>query len=154
MVAGGSSVSEKDANFAYLAGKLLVREGFAILCGGRGGVMEYVAKGAREEGGFVVCVLPGLRSTTPPNKYCNVSIFTGMGQARNVILVVSSCAVLAIGGKWGTLSEIALARKHEVPVITLHSWNLGDESVITARDPYEAVRLVKKHARLSKGWEL
>ena len=94
-----------------------------MLCGGRGGVMERVASGSRDGGGETVGILPGRSAAdSAPNKSIDLAIFTGLGQARNQVLVLSAKAVIAVGGGWGTLSEIALALKHRIPVVLLESW--------------------------------
>lgn len=111
--------------------------------------MEAACLGAREEGGSTVGVLPGSSARgTPPNPYVETAVFTGLGQARNLVLVLSVDAVVAIGGSWGTLSEIALAKKHERPVVLLDSWELvapeGTDAKVpeVTRDVAEASRRV------------
>ncbi len=91
-----------------------------MLCGGRSGVMEHAARGAAEAGGQAVGILPGRNAReSPPNPHLSLALFTGLGQARNQVLVLSAGAVIAIGGGWGTVSEIALASKHGIPVVAL-----------------------------------
>ena len=125
-VVGGSYCDGGLAARAREVGRHLAEAGAVILCGGRGGVMEAVSDGAKRAGGVVVGVLPGFDpAASPPNRHLSAALFTGMGQARNQILVLSAGAVIAIGGGWGTLSEIALALKHGVPVVTLDSWELS-----------------------------
>jgi uncharacterized protein (TIGR00725 family) len=87
--------------------------------------MEAAAEGATGAGGFTVGILPGAdASESPPNPHIQLPLYTGMGQARNLVLVLSADAVIAVEGGWGTLSEIALAAKHQRPLILLGSWNL------------------------------
>jgi len=86
--------------------------------------MERAASGALAAGGQTVGILPGTsEKESPPNPSIQIPIFTGLGQARNLVLVLSGQAVIAVGGSWGTLSEIALAIKHRIPVVSLSSWN-------------------------------
>lgn len=110
--------------------------------------MHAAAKGARSEGGVTVGVLPGNGpADSPPNEQIEIPLFTGMGQARNVILALSADAMIAIGGEWGTLSEIALAMKHHRPVVLLDSWRLGHPGdgnaplPVRADSPHRAVAL-------------
>lgn len=110
--------------------------------------MAAVAAGVREGGGLAVGVLPGVDATSsPPAPGVGVRIFTGMGQARNLVLVLSADAVIAVGGGWGTLSEVAMALKHGIPVVSLESWNPrrpggAEEPLLhTASRPEEAVKL-------------
>jgi uncharacterized protein (TIGR00725 family) len=101
----------------------MARRGCVLLCGGRGGIMERAAAGAKDGGGRTVGVLPGRSAReSPPNESIELPLFTGLGQARNLVLVLSSQAIIAIDGGWGTLSEIAHAIKHGVPVVLLESW--------------------------------
>ena len=104
-------------------GRLLAQAGAVLFCGGLGGVMEGACRGAREAGGFTVGILPGMDAGAA-NPYVDLPIATGMGQARNVVLVLSGQAVIAIAGWAGTLSEIALALKSGRPVVGLGTWRL------------------------------
>lgn len=123
-VVGGASCTPETGQLAYDVGLEVADRGGILLCGGRQGVMERAAAGARQGGAQTVGILPG-RSTTdsPPNESIQLPIFTGLGQARNLVLVLSADAVIAVGGGWGTLSEISLAIKHDVPVVLLESWD-------------------------------
>lgn len=151
-VIGGATCDRETSQLAYDLGARLASAGAALICGGRGGVMAAASLGAHEQGGLTVGVLPGADGdTSPPNPSVNVRLFTGMGQARNLVVVLSAAAVVAVGGGWGTLSEIALALKHRIPVITLRSWSLdpptGPEPLLfTANSAEEAVRLALAHA--------
>ena len=108
--------------------------------------MEAASRGAHEEGGITVGILPGT-DTRDANPWVEIPIATGLGQARNVIVVTAAHAVVAVGGEYGTLSEIAHALKTGKPVIGLHTWELAkefaerDENVIAAYSPAEAVNL-------------
>jgi hypothetical protein len=125
-VCGPSRCTEAEAAQARTVGELLAARGATVLCGGGGGVMAAVAAGARAAGGLVIGVLPGAdRSGATPD--LSAAVVTNMGQARNTIIVQSADAVIAIGGSWGTLSEVALAmRRGGVPVVSLGGWRLLD----------------------------
>jgi len=126
-VFGSGSVKPGDEEWqaGLETGKALAQKGFLVLTGGLGGIMEAACRGAKEAGGATVGILPGTRETTPANAYVDIPIYTGMGEARNVINVKSCSAAIAIGGEYGTLSEIALALKGNCPVILLESWTFG-----------------------------
>lgn len=135
-------------------GRSLATAGATLLTGGRGGVMEAAGAGASAAGGRVVGILPGAdRAASPPNPHVQAAVFTGMGQARNQILVLSADAVIAVGGGWGTLSEIALALKQGRDVVSLESWTPSrpDSSVEprlhVASDPRGAVAKALRAAR-------
>ncbi len=110
--------------------------------------MAAASAGAREAGGLVIGILPGAGpAESLPNEHVTVPLYTGLGQARNVIVVLSAAAVIAIAGSWGTLSEIALARRHGRPVVLLDSWRPAppeggsDPRLVEAKSAEEAVRL-------------
>lgn len=125
-VVGAASCDERSAALAHAVGEEAARAGAVILTGGRGGVMAAASVGAAAAGGLVVGVLPGTGSSdSPPNEAVEVVLFTGLGQARNQVLVLSADAVIAIGGGWGTLSEIAMALKYGRPVVLVDSWRLA-----------------------------
>lgn len=144
---GGASCDPTTERLAYEVGTLLARAETILICGGRGGVMEAASRGARDHDGLTVGILPGPDAqASAPNEAIQVRLFTGMGQARNLSVVLSAAAVIAVGGGWGTLSEIALALKHRIPVICLRSWNLDpptgpDPLLFSADSPREAVSL-------------
>jgi uncharacterized protein (TIGR00725 family) len=120
------------------AGRLLATRGWVVVTGGLGGVMAAVASGVAEEGGTAVAILPGEdRSAASPGH--TVVLPTGMGEMRNALVVRSADAVLAIGGSWGTLSEIALAARTGVPVFAVASWDLPGREVVTCASVEEAV---------------
>ena len=106
------------------------------MTGGRGGVMEAASKGAREAGGTTLGILPDA-DRSQANPWLTVAVPTGMGEARNALVVRAADGVIAVGGEWGTLSEIALARKTGKPVVALTSWEL--EGVEQFETPAEAV---------------
>ncbi len=137
-VVGGGDCSPKVREQAQELGRLLAERGHILICGGLGGVMEAVAHGARTAGGLVVGVLPGEKIDANP--CISIAIATGMGHARNVIIVKSADAVIALPGEHGALSEIALALKMKKRVISLQSWDIP--GTIKAETPEEAVKLL------------
>ena len=108
-VIGGEACGPEALETAEKVGREIARRGATLVCGGRGGVMEAACRGAREAGGHTIGIMPGRgHEDSPPNPYVEFPIFTGMGFARNVMVVLSGDAVIAIDGSYGTLSEIAL----------------------------------------------
>ncbi len=122
-VIGGSSCSEEEKKTAFEVGSEIARNESVLVCGGGSGVMEAAAEGARSAGGTALGVLPGGR-TSEGNRHLTFAIATGLGEARNAIITRTADAVIAIGGEYGTLSEIALALKMGKPTIGLNSWVL------------------------------
>jgi len=118
-VIGGSWCSSEEEEWAVAVGRLLAERGAVLLCGGLGGVMEAAARGAQQGGGLTVGLLPGA-DPAEANPYIEVPLATGMGEMRNALIVRAAQAVIAIGGGWGTLSEIALAQRIKTPVVGLH----------------------------------
>jgi uncharacterized protein (TIGR00725 family) len=118
-------------------GKLVAEGGGIVVCGGLSGVMEAAAHGATEAGGTAVGILPD-EDRRRQNSYLTFSVATGTGQARNLAVVCSGDVVIAVGGEYGTLSEIGLARKVGRPVVVLAGWDLGDH-VTVAPSPLAAV---------------
>jgi hypothetical protein len=142
-VIGGSQPSSKESRLAEAVGHELAKQGAVLVCGGLGGVMEAACKGARSEDGVTVGILPG-DSRDTANPYVQIPIVTGMGYARNVAVVKSAQAVIAIGGNYGTLSEISYALANGIPVIGLNTWSLSkngkqDNSITIVKSPAEAV---------------
>jgi len=129
-VFGAGNIEETAAEYqlAFAVGNQLARKGFIVLTGGLGGTMSAASKGAKEAGGITVGILPGTSKTSPANRYVDIAIYTGMGEARNVINVKSCLAAIAIGGEYGTLSEIGLALKGGCPLVLLNSWSLTPHS--------------------------
>ncbi|GMU67489.1 MAG: hypothetical protein AMXMBFR36_37630 [Acidobacteriota bacterium] len=153
-VVGAATCDEATLEMAREAGERIAEAGATLICGGRGGVMAAACAGARAKGGRTVGILPGRdENASAPNENLDVVLFTGLEQARNQILVLSSAAVVAVGGGWGTLSEIALALKFRVPVVALKGWNLrrpdglSDPLLSHARTPADAVALALAGAR-------
>jgi hypothetical protein len=142
-VIGGSECSKEEAKLAEVVGRELARQGAILVCGGLGGIMEAACRGASSEGGITIGILPG-DSRQAANPYVQIPIVTSMGYARNVVVVKSAQAVIAIGGSYGTLSEISHALQSNIPVIGLNTWALSkndrpDNSIIPVQNPTEAV---------------
>jgi uncharacterized protein (TIGR00725 family) len=151
-VIGGYPCSADEARMAEEVGRGLARRGAVLICGGEGGVMEAACKGAKSEGGITVGILPG-DSRRSANPYVMIPIVTSIGSARNIIVVKSAQAVIAIGGGYGTLSEISFALKSGIPVIGLNTWafsrnNQPDSSIIPTEDPVAAVDMAIEMAAL------
>jgi hypothetical protein len=139
-VIGAGSCDDATARKAETVGRLLARRGAVLVCGGMGGVMEAAARGAREEGGITVGVLP-VADPEGGNPHLSVRIATGFGHGRNLLIPQSCRGVIAIAGGYGTLSEIALARKIGIPIVGISTWSL-DGSFPVVEGPEEAVELL------------
>ncbi len=142
-VIGGAEPSPQEAIMAEEAGREIARHGAILICGGLGGVMEAACKGAVSEDGVTIGILPE-ESRRVANPYVRIPIVTGMGYARNVIVVKSAQAVIAIDGSYGTLSEISHALQSGIPVIGLNTWSLArnnqpDSAIIQAKNALDAV---------------
>ena len=143
-VVGASAGTPSELALGEAVGRGLAEAGAVLVCGGMGGVMEAAAGGCAEAGGRTVGILPGT-SRLDANPYLTVAVATGLGEARNAIVVRTADAVIAIHGEFGTLSEIALALKMGKPVIGLGTWEIAKagvpvESIVRATTPEEAVR--------------
>jgi uncharacterized protein (TIGR00725 family) len=146
----GPARCEPDSEAAQLGeevGKLLAEGGVTLVCGGMSGVMESACRGASEAGGEAIGIVPG-HEVEEANEFCTHVVATGIGYARNLAVVSSGEAVIAIGGEWGTLSEIGHARAIDRTVIALRSWTLsgrermeGAPGVLLADSAREAVDL-------------
>jgi uncharacterized protein (TIGR00725 family) len=150
-VIGSASCDEGVAALAREAGQEIARRGAVLVCGGRGGVMEAACEGAKAVGGMTVGILPGT-DRREANPYVDVPIVTGLGEARNAIVVRTADAVVAISGGYGTLSEIGLALKMGRPVVGLGTWELLHggwpvNAVAQADSPAKAVELAMFLAR-------
>jgi uncharacterized protein (TIGR00725 family) len=120
-VIGASKCTKREAEFAEEFGRMLAQDDVVIICGGRGGVMEAVCRGAQSVGGTTIGLLPGENPNTG-NPFLSISIPTGLSHARNALVVLAGEVVVAIGGNTGTLSEIALAKTYGREVVGLHTW--------------------------------
>lgn len=140
-VIGGRDAGEMLLREAQEAGRLIAGMGAVLVTGGLGGVMEAASLGARMAGGLTLGILPD-RDNSQANPYVDIAVATGMGLARNVIIAQSADALIAIGGQYGTLSEIAHALQLGKPVAGIGTWDI--EGVITANNAAEAVDLISK----------
>jgi uncharacterized protein (TIGR00725 family) len=136
-VVGSGVATDELYEKAREVGRLIAERGATVVCGGLSGVMEAAARGATEAGGMVIGILPD-EDRRRQNGYLTYSVATGVGQARNLAVVCSGDVVIAVGGEYGTLSEIGLARKVGRPVVVLEGWDVG-EHVSAASSPKEAI---------------
>jgi len=145
-VIGGSEAPPHALANAEEVGRALASAGVTLVCGGLGGVMAAACRGAKSAGGQTVGILPG-RDRASANQWVDVIIATGLGEARNSLVVSAAAAVIAVDGEYGTLSEIALALRAGIPVIGLGTWSLTrpsgheDEGIAPVANPTEAVAL-------------
>ncbi|MGZ5469913.1 MAG: TIGR00725 family protein [Candidatus Aminicenantales bacterium] len=137
-VIGGSRPGRQALDNAFEAGRLIARAGAVVVSGGLGGVMEAASRGARQEGGLVVGILPGA-SPADANPWVDVPIATGLGYTRNALVVMNADAVVAVDGEYGTLSEIAYGKIHGKKVVGLGTWDIKGVDIATT--PEEAVRM-------------
>jgi uncharacterized protein (TIGR00725 family) len=142
-VVGSAHCSTEIAALAEEVGREIASRGAVLICGGRGGVMEAACRGARSAGGTTVGILPGT-DRAQANPYVDIPIVTGLGEARNTLVVRTADAVIAVRGGYGTLSEIGLALKMGRPVVGIHTWELRSPNgaglgLTTAATPAEAV---------------
>jgi uncharacterized protein (TIGR00725 family) len=142
-VVGGGEAGPDALVVAEEVGRHLARRGAVVVCGGLGGVMEAVCRGAKAEGGTTVGILPS-GDRHQANQFVDISIATGMGEARNALVVRAADVVVAVDGEFGTLSEIALALRTGTPVVGIDTWELaigGQEvdAILRVHDPVAAV---------------
>lgn len=142
-VCGPGVANEQEAAWAEEVGRRIAEAGAVLVCGGLGGVMDAAARGCAAAGGTSVGILPG-EGREGASPHLTAALPTGLGEARNALVVRAADAVIAIAGEFGTLSEIALALKMDKPVIGLSTWQLAKEgqpvdAVIAAASPAEAV---------------
>jgi uncharacterized protein (TIGR00725 family) len=144
VVCGSGQATTQEVAWAEEVGRLVADAGAVLVCGGLGGVMDAAARGCEAGGGLSIGILPG-EHRDPASPHLSVSIPTGLGEARNALVVRAADAVIAVGGEFGTLSEIALALKAGTPVVGLHTWELAKagslvHAIIETETPQEAVR--------------
>ena len=140
VVGPGEGADASQLAAAEEAGALIAEAGCGLVCGGLGGVMEAACRGARSRGGLTLGLLPGL-DRDAANGWVVVAVPTGLGEARNALVVRAADAVVAIGGGWGTLSEIALALKTGVPVVGVDTWEPATACADARSAVDEALRL-------------
>jgi uncharacterized protein (TIGR00725 family) len=135
-VVGPGEASPEEVEVAEAVGRELGARGATLVCGGLGGVMEAACRGAKAGGGATLGILPG-HDRSAANEHVDMAVATGLGEARNALVVRAADALVAVGGAYGTLSEIALALKAGKRVIGLGSWDI--DGVEAAADPVAAV---------------
>jgi uncharacterized protein (TIGR00725 family) len=146
VIGSSSPATQEHVDLAEAVGRELAKRGVMVACGGLSGIMEAVCRGAKSAGGVTIGILPGGRAGDA-NRYVDIPIVTGMGYSRNVIVVHTGLAVIAIGGAFGTLSEIGHALGDNIPVVGLKTWEFSkngdgvpiDQAIIAALDPVDAV---------------
>jgi uncharacterized protein (TIGR00725 family) len=138
-VIGGRKTEKALLSEAEEVGRLIARRGATLVCGGLGGVMEAASKGAKSEGGVTVGILPQ-NDSKDANKYIDIPLATGLGISRNVIIARAADALVAVGGAYGTLSEIAFALQIGKPVIGIKTWDI--KGVISVENAVDAVNKV------------
>jgi uncharacterized protein (TIGR00725 family) len=138
-VIGAGDADGKTLQTAEDVGKLIAKRKAILFCGGLGGVMEAAAKGAKSEGGITVGILPQSHREDA-NPYIDIPVATGFGEGRNVIIIRSADALIAVGGEYGTLSEIALGLKTGKPVIGINTWDI--KGIIKADNAEDAINKV------------
>jgi len=142
-VIGESNARPHIAALAEQVGRELARRGVIIACGGLGGVMEAACRGAKAAGGMTIGIMPG-DSPLSANDYIDIPIITGMGYARNSVVAKTGISVIAVGGAYGTLSEIGHALGDGVPIIGLETWEMtrsrepADSGIVRAVDAADA----------------
>lgn len=137
-VVGAGRASPEQGAAAEAVGRFLAERGAVLVCGGLGGVMEAACRGAKQAGGTTLGILPS-HDRAEANGFVDVAVATGLGEARNALVVRAADALVAVGGEYGTLSEIALALKAGKPVVGVESWDI--EGVRGAESPEAAVEL-------------
>jgi uncharacterized protein (TIGR00725 family) len=145
-VIGGARCTTQEDAWAEAVGRALAERGALVVCGGRSGVMEAACRGAKAGGGLTIGILPGTRRDDA-NPFVDVVVTTGIGEARNAIVVRTAQAAVAVGGEYGTLSEIAFALKRGLPVAGLGTWDIARgsrfaDAIFRADSPAGAVAWV------------
>jgi len=161
-VVGGHACSRKAYRIAQEAGRRIAQEGWVLVCGGGPGVMEAACRGAKEAGGFTVGILPGF-DHGEANRFLDVSLPTGLGYARNILIVRAADAIIAIDGEYGTLSEIAFAFSAEggsahiknsgggndpKPIVGIHTWKIrGLKQVASAQQAVSHIKTILRRKK-------
>ena len=144
-IIGGHKCTKRIAKIAEELGRLIAKQGWVAVCGGGSGVMEAVCRGVKQESGISIGILP-TPDKSIANKYLTVALPTGIGYARNFFVVRASDILIAVGGSYGTLSEIAFALSEGKEVIGIYSWDI--KGVKKVQSPADAVRHIKRKAVL------
>ena len=137
VIGQGRGCSKEILSLAEEVGKEIAKREAIVICGGLKGVMEAVCKGAKQENGLTIGVIPGSQKESA-NKFVEIPIVTGLGEARNSVIVRTADVLIAIGGRYGTLSEIAFALAFGKPVVGLHTWE-NIEGIVYEDQPCQAV---------------
>jgi hypothetical protein len=158
-VIGGAEAEAPALAQAEAVGRELARRGCVLICGGMGGVMEAACRGAHQGGGTTIGVLPG-EDAAAANPYVTLPVVSGVGRARNLIIVLTAAALIAVNGGYGTLSELGFALQYRKPVVGLGTWTFSngsseDASIVRCEDAVEAVdraiAMAERAATLSAG---
>jgi len=144
-IIGAGKCSRKLYDMAADIGRYVAENGGVVLCGGLGGTMEGAARGAKEAGGTTIGIIPS-ENKADANQFIDYVIPTGFGQARNVLVVRAADAIVALPGKFGTLSEMAFALVSGKPIVSVQAWKLGEE-IQQVEDPLEAAKIAMDLAR-------
>ena len=144
-VIGAGKCSRKLRDMAADIGRYVAENGGVVLCGGLGGIMEGAARGAKEAGGTTIGIIPS-ENKADANQFIDYVIPTGFGQARNVLVVRAADAIVALPGKFGTLSEMAFALVSGKPIVSVQAWKLGEE-ILQVEDRIEAATIAMDLAR-------
>ena len=138
-VIGAGDCSGEIYELAERVGERIAKAGAILVCGGLGGVMEAVSKGAKKEGGTTIGILPGI-DRSQANPYIDFPLVTGLGEGRNLLVIRNSDVVIALPGKYGTLSEIGFCLALGKPIVGLSTWDVS-EDIIKAKDAQDAVKI-------------
>ena len=138
VIGGGKKLDSETWNLAYEVGKLIAQKNAILVCGGLGGVMEAASKGAKDNGGITIGIIPG-NEMEEANPYIDFPIATGIGYMRNLMVILNSNVVIAINGQYGTLTEIAYSLIYGKKIIGLNTWEI--EGIIKANTAEEAIKL-------------
>ncbi|MDD5687631.1 MAG: TIGR00725 family protein [Elusimicrobia bacterium] len=146
-IIGGSTCDKKTEKIAEDIGSEIAKRKHALICGGMGGVMEAACRGAKKSGGLTIGILPG-KTKDEANDFIDIPVLTAMSHARNAIIVRTSDIIIAIGGKYGTLSEIGLAKAIDKTVIGIKTWDIP--GIIKADSIKEVFEIVNEHETSTK----
>ena len=147
-VIGGHKCDKKTQKIAYEIGKGIGQMGAILVCGGLGGVMQYPAQGAQENGGLTVGILP-TDDKHDANKYIDIPIATGLGYTRNTLVITASDIIVALKGQYGTLSEIGFSLNAKKPVIGIGSWQIkGTKKAITSKQVVDTIKKIIKNGKI------
>jgi uncharacterized protein (TIGR00725 family) len=151
-VVGSSTGTREELDRAEAIGRVIAREGWILVCGGLGGVMDAAARGVEAAGGVAIGILPG-DDRSAGSSHLTAGVATGLGEARNVLIVRTADVIVAVGGEFGTLSEIALALKIGKPVIGLDTWSLrrdglDHDPIVRVASPEDVVAAAREALRM------